>query len=143
MKKLIQVLSFLSLVIVFSVVSAKAQSVKEYKAQIPYDFNIGQKSYKAGDYVIKVSDVSSSTVALTLQDDDNNNLQTILVRENGNVAKKEPKLHFTTIENQRFLTAMSTKEMGVSILASKKAKQLARMQGKPETNTETAVVVAK
>jgi hypothetical protein len=40
MKKLIQVFSFLSLVVVFSIVSANAQTVKQYAAEIPFDFSI-------------------------------------------------------------------------------------------------------
>lgn len=36
MKKLIQICSLLSLLIVFSVVSAKAQTIQRFKADIPF-----------------------------------------------------------------------------------------------------------
>ncbi|HLM62605.1 MAG TPA: hypothetical protein VK308_17535 [Pyrinomonadaceae bacterium] len=115
MKKLIQVFSFLSLVIVFSIVSANAQTVKQYAAEIPFDFSIDQKSYQAGSYVIKVSKFSQSSIALSLEDKENHVLQTIFVSANGDVAKNEPKLSFTVRDNQRFLTKIAMQDMGLTI----------------------------
>lgn len=40
----------IGLVILMSAVSAKAQT--QYRVHIPFDFNIGQKSYKSGDYSV-------------------------------------------------------------------------------------------
>ena len=133
MKKLIQVCSILSLIVVFSIVSANAQTVKQYAAEIPYDFNIGQKSHQAGSYIIKVSKLSTSAISLSLQDKNQNNLQTILVRENGNIAKREPKLVFTSYDNHRFLTGISMQEMGLSIVVSKNAKLSVKAQKRPES----------
>jgi hypothetical protein len=115
MKKLIQVFSFLSLVVVFSIVSANAQTVKQYAAEIPFDFSIDQKSYQAGSYVIKVSKFSQSSIALSLEDKENHVLQTIFVRENGDIAKNEPRLSFTVRDNQRFLTKVAMQDMGLTI----------------------------
>ena len=145
MKKLIQVCSILSLVVVFSVVSAWAQTVKQYAAEIPYDFNIGQKSYQADSadsYVVKISRISSNIVSLSLEDKEKNNLQTILVRENGNTTKHEPKLVFTRYDNQRFLTIMSMQEMGLSIVVSKDDKQSAQAAGRPESEEQSIAVAS-
>lgn len=125
MKKLIQICSVLSLVFVFSIIGAQAQTVKQYQAQIPFDFNIGQKSYPAGDYVIKVSKFSADGVALSLEDKENHRLQTILLPKNGNVSANEPKLLFTRYENQRFLSQMLMEEMGVSLIKSDTEKRIA------------------
>ncbi len=142
MKKLIQVCSILSLVVVFSIVSAQAHTVKQYAAEIPYDFNIGQKSYQAGSYVIKISRISSNIVSLSLEDKEKNNLQTILVRENGNTTKHEPKLVFTRYDNQRFLTGMSMQEMGLSIVVSKDDKLSAQAEGQPESEKQVIAVAS-
>jgi hypothetical protein len=136
MKKLIQLCSILSLIVVFSIVSANAQTVKQYAAEIPYDFNIGQKSHRAGSYIIKVSKLSTSVVSLSLQDKNENNLQTIIVRENGNTAKREPKLVFTSYDSHRFLTGMSMQEMGLSIVVSKETKLSVKAQGRPESKRQ-------
>lgn len=116
MKKLIQIGAFLSLVFVFSIVAAKAQTtVKQYEAKIPFDFNIGQKSYQAGNYVIKISRLASNGLSLSLEDDQRNSLQTILVSETGNLTKGAPQLVFNRQEDQRYLTGILTKEVGVAI----------------------------
>ena len=143
MKKLIQFFSILSLVAVFSIVSANAQTIKQYAAEIPFNFSVGEKSYEAGSYVIKVSKLNAtSSIALMLEDKNKNLLQTIIVQQNGNVAKSEPKLVFTTHSNQRFLSKMIMQEMGVSIDVASREKQNARAKGKPEAPAEGVAAVA-
>ena len=126
MKKLIQICSVLSLLVVFSVVSANAQAfVKRYQAQIPFDFNIGQKAYQAGNYVIKISKFSSEGIALSLEDTKSHRLQTVLLPKNGDVSADAPKLIFTRYENQRFLSKLLTEEIGVSLIKSDVEKRIA------------------
>lgn len=139
MKKLVQICAMLSLVIVLSAVSAKAQTVRQYAAQIPFDFNIGQKSYQAGDYVIKISKFSLNTVSLALEDKNRNILQTMFVRQNGDVSKDVEKLIFTRNGNQRYLSAMFTKEMGLLVTESTEAIRNLKAKGQPERKTEDVV----
>jgi hypothetical protein len=143
MKKLIQVFSFLSLVVVFSIVSANAQTVKQYAAEIPFDFSIDQKSYQAGSYVIKVSKFSQSNVALSLEDKEHNRLQTVFVRANGDVVQNEPKLVFTLQDNQRFLTKISMPDMGLSIPAADDSKRNSKAKGAPKTKAQEIAVASK
>ena len=143
MKKLIQFFSFLSLVIVFSIVSANAQTVKQYAAEIPFDFSIGQKSYQAGSYVIKVSKVSQSNIALLLEDKNKNLLQTILVRGNGDVAKNEPKLVFTRHDNQRVLTKMTMPDMGVTVPVSEDTRQNSKAKALPAGQAQGVATATK
>jgi hypothetical protein len=143
MKKLIQFFSILSLVVVFSIISAQAQTSKQYAAEIPFNFSVGQKSYQAGSYVIKVSKLrATNSISLSLEDKEKNLLQTILVRENGDVAKAEPKLIFTSHDNQRFLTKMVMQGMGVSIVVSDNDKQNLKAKGKPEVAARGAAVAS-
>jgi hypothetical protein len=120
MKKLIQICAVLSLVFAFSIVSAHAQqTVKQYEAKIPFDFNVGQKSYQAGNYVIKIKRLASNGLSLSLEDGNRNNLQTVLVSETGNIAKDEPKLLFSRHENQRYLTEILTTDVGIAVAKPK------------------------
>jgi len=115
MKKLIQICAVLSLVFAFSIVSAQAQkTVKQYEAKIPFDFNIGQKAYQAGNYVIKISRLASNGLIVSLEDENNNKLQSVLVSETDRVAQKAPQLQFEVQDNQRHLTAIYTQDIGVS-----------------------------
>jgi len=127
MKKLIQICAVLSLVFAFSIVSAHAQqTVRQYEAKIPFDFNIGQKAYQAGNYVIKISRLTSNGLIVSLEDENNNKLQSVLVSETDKVSQKAPQLQFEVQENQRHLTAIYTQDIGVSL-------------GKPKTEKRNSV----
>lgn len=143
MKKLIQICSMLSLVVFFSIVSAQAQVVKKYAAEIPFDFNIGQKSYPAGDYTIKISKISLSTVSLALEDKEKNLLRTVLIRGNGNVSKNEEKLVFVRDGNRRFLSEMLTEEMELSFASSNEMKRSLKAKGEPERETQHVAMALK
>jgi hypothetical protein len=142
MKKLIQVCSMLCLVFVFAAVSAKAQTVKQYSAEIPFDFNIAQKSYQAGSYVIKISKLSLSNVALSLEDKDKNILQTVFIRGNGEAFKNEEKLVFTRDGEQRVLSQMVTHENEFKIPAPNYMKRNLKAKGKPEAKTDVVAVAS-
>lgn len=116
MKKLIQFSAVLGLIFVFSVVFANAQTTKRYSVNIPFDFNVGQKSYPAGNYQIKVERISIDAVAFSITDDEKNNLQTIIIPRKGKSAKDEPQLVFNRYKNQRFLSRFITAQNGYSLL---------------------------
>ena len=141
MKKIIQIFSVLSLLVVFSCVAAKAQTVEHYAAKIPFNFNIGQKSFEPGDYFIKVARYTTGTVTLSLEDNENRNLQTVLVRRNGDTAKNKPQIIFTRSENRLFLSKMFMTDMGLSIFVTTPKKNEQAAKGENKTD-KSAVAVA-
>ena len=132
MKKLIRISAFLSLMFVFSVVfaSAQRQTVKQYSVNVPFEFNVGQKSYPAGDYQIKLVKISSDAVSLSVMDGENKNLQTVIAPRRGDAATDEPKLIFSRYKNRRFLSQVKTKETGFALIKTAAEKRAA------ERNTE-------
>jgi hypothetical protein len=143
MKKLIQICAVLSLVFAFSIVSAHAQqTVKQYEAKIPFDFNIGQKSYQAGNYVIKIKRLASNGLSLSLEDEKHNNLQTVIVSETGNLVKGEPQLLFSRHENQRYLTEVVTAEVGVAVAKPKKAEKHGEAKKQQQLNKQVVSATA-
>jgi hypothetical protein len=143
MKKLIQITAILSLLVIFSAVSAQAQTVNRYEANIPFDFNIGQKSYPAGIYVVKTAKLSDSCVSLTVQDKEGNKLQTILVAASGNVSKKQPELVFNRYENQRYLAQLLTHDARISIVMSKDEKRVAKQRREKNSSSQIALAEIK
>jgi hypothetical protein len=83
MKRIIQICSMLALAMTFFAVSAQAQVGNRIEAKIPFNFNIGGKSYRAGDYVLRLSKVSNIVVGLSLEDNAGNQLQNVLVSASG------------------------------------------------------------
>ena len=143
MKKLIQICSILSLLVVFSVVSAHAQTANFYETNLPFDFNIGQKSYQAGSYVIKTLKVSSNYSSLTIEDKDGNELQRVLVTESSADLEKQPELVFNNYDNQRFLTRIVTPSLQISFPTTSREKQIAKKSRERITNTEIALAKIK
>lgn len=80
MKNLIRICSFLTLIVTFSFISANAQTVQRMEADIPFAFNVGAKSYDAGNYVLKLSERSMGKV-VTLEDNDSKILNTFFVMD--------------------------------------------------------------
>jgi hypothetical protein len=139
MKKFIQICSLLSLVFVFTIVSAQAQTVKTFEAEIPFDFNVAQKSYSAGTYIIKVMKSAVNTKVVTLEDEKGNLLQSVVASTNGDTVKDESILVFNRYENKRFLTKLLTNESGILVAMSKTEKLIA----KQERNSQTQVALVK
>lgn len=142
MKKLIHIFTVLTLVLTFSVVSAFADTVKEFEAKIPFEFNVGQKSYPAGDYVIKVKKIASGATVFSLEDKKGNQLENGIVTVNGDVAKDEPNLVFNRYENQRFLTKILTEDRGFTVPESKVERNVAGKNRKRDPKKQVAVVLA-
>ena len=144
MKKLVQISAILSLVFVFSVVAAHAQTgVKRFEAKVPFDFNIGSKSFEAGNYVLKISKTPTNVVKLTIEDENRNVLESILAAESGDVADGEPRLIFNLYDNQRFLTKISTLQHGVVLHMSRAERDVARKQRQNGSKNPTVAVKAE
>jgi hypothetical protein len=139
MKKLIQLFSILSLLVAFTAVSAYAQTSKRFEANIPFDFNFNQKSYKAGNYIITVTKLSTRSTSLSIQDKDGNNLSTVMVMENGEISDQEHQLVFNRYEDQRFLAKIVTPERGYSLLMSGTERQIVRKSRESKSKTQVAL----
>jgi hypothetical protein len=123
MKKLmLQIGLMVGLVIVLAVVSANAQTPARYKAEIPFDFNIGQKTFQAGDYFIALSNSN----ILSLEDGQGNNLLTKFVSPNETA--EATKMIFKRDDNQYFLAKIVSPDFGAVRLKTNGEKQMAKKQ---------------
>ena len=122
MKKFIQICSLLTLVVVFSVVSTKAQTIRRYEANIPFAFNIAGKSYEAGTYTMKLSNAYGVKV-MTLVNDQNRVLQNFYVLDRGDGAAKNSFLRFIRNDGELSLAKVFTTEKSFTVAgASQKSK---------------------
>ena len=108
MKKFIQVCSILSLLVVFGVVAASAQKSFGSDVEIPFAFNIGDRSYDAGHYIVKVESFGSGSAKLSIQDTDTEEIQTVLMNSNGDEPSESMKLVFDTVDGKRYLAKVRT-----------------------------------
>lgn len=127
MKKFIQVCSLLSLVVVFgAAASIKAQTGFGTEVSIPFAFNVGDHSYDAGNYVMKLSKNTSGTATLSIIDTKTDEIQTVLLNVNGDAAGDEIKLVFDKVEGRRYLSKVQTTERTYALLKSKAVREAAK-----------------
>ena len=100
--KAVQIFSLVVL-IVGLMVSAQAQT-PEYRANIPFEFNVGNKTLPAGDYVIALVDFIESRNVLTIRETKSENSQTVMFSPKSSKKPVEiSELAFNRYDNQYFL----------------------------------------
>ena len=119
-KTALQICSVRGLVIFLAVASTQAQP--QYRAHIPFDFAIGQKSYKAGDYVIQSLNRDSAKTAVVIRDSKGRNGYLILTTSGEDPSSvTKGTLVFDLHGTQYFLAAIRTSYF-IADLAKLKAK---------------------
>ncbi len=125
MKKVLLVLSLLSLVVIISAVSAKAQSQSIIEMDVPFDFSVGSKEMGSGLYGLRISRNAAGGVILNLLDYRGRNVQTLLARINGDAGPGPAEVIFTSYTGGYFLTAVATTYGRIELIPSKQEKEIA------------------
>lgn len=107
MKRFIQFI-FLSAVLGGVSIAAQAQSTTKVKADLPFDFSIGDKSYEAGEYNMRVVRTNSSHSVLQLMNKEGNVIHAVLVRKDDAKRAKKGSLQFEIEGEKRRLSSLRT-----------------------------------
>ena len=126
MKKFIQICSLFGLLVLFGAVSANAQSNLGSEVNIPFAFNVGEKSYDAGEYILRIEKIATGTATLTIRDTKSDEMQIVLLNGTGESPAKELKLVFDNIEGQRYLTRVRTPDRTYGLVKSQSEKDAAK-----------------
>lgn len=129
MKKIIQLVSFLGLALIFGGVSANAQSVTKVDAKIPFDFVVGDRSLPAGDYVLRITDTSSGSQVLEIRDPNRQVLFTALMQENGDRAKHKAELVFDRTSGSATLAKIIMSDAGYNVAKAEPENRIASTGG--------------
>ena len=127
MKKFIRISSLFGLLVVVSTISVTAQTGLGSEVDIQFAFNVGDKAYEAGSYVIKINRRIAGAATLSIRDTKTDERQTVLLSSNGEEGPGEMQLVFDTIEGQRYLTKVRTPERSYGLYRVKDA--AAKSQG--------------
>jgi hypothetical protein len=115
MKKLIQICSLLSLVFVFTAVSASAQSEYGSEVEIPFSFNAGDHAYAAGKYIVRLNKFQTGSASIVISDPKTNSVQTILAQRNAEDSDGTIKLVFETVSGEKVLSRVITPGGGFAL----------------------------
>src|SRR5688500_12942007 len=125
MKKFIQICS-LSLLVILGALGANAQSRFGTDVEIPFACNVGDRTYEAGNYIVKLEKFATGSASLSIQDTRTDEVQTVLLNANGDDPGTEVKLMFDVVEGRRYLTKVSTPDRIYALAKSKAEKDAAK-----------------
>jgi len=139
MKKFIQICSLFSLLVLFGAGAANAQMGFGTDVEIPFAFNVGDRAYEAGNYIVKLDRYSSGSASLSIRDTMTDEVQTVLLNANGDGPAGEIKLVFDVFEGRRYLTKVSTPSRTYALIKSKAEKNAAKARN-IEKPVESSVI---
>ena len=115
MKKIIQIVSFLSLVFVIAGGDVHAQRTTKIDASIPYDFEIGKQQFDAGKYVLRVRHSNSGATIAELRDSKYRVVYEGFLLDSGNTGNGKANLVFDRSGSVARLMQIRTGDKGFSI----------------------------
>jgi hypothetical protein len=118
MNKIIQIISVFAFAVIFSVVSANAQSVSKIKTDIPFDFKVGEKSYQAGSYEVAVAGTATGGAIMVLRDGDGKNLGSAVINRTDTGTTGKSELVFHRYNDEHFLAGVVFGKGSYSLLPS-------------------------
>ncbi len=133
-------LTFGLFAILATAATARAQSAHEQTASVPFSFNVGDKSFPAGDYRVRQLNPTADRVALEIKSADGLRGKVTLTSfiHKGRAAEAA-RLVFTRYGEQYFLTEVWTPALdaGLALPTSRSERTLARKAGEraPERTT--------
>ena len=132
-KKVVKIFSFFGLLIALAV-SAQAQFIGQYRVYIPFNFNIGQRNFKAGDYTIGSVSPFASQVLRLHKTKGRGSYITIAAANEDSSQSRVGKLVFNRYGDQYVLTEINMPTLKAEFPKSKFENKLGKMQ-KPERET--------
>lgn len=115
MKKIIQIVSFLSLVFVIAGGDLHAQRTTKIDASIPYDFEIGGQQFDAGKYVLRVRRSTTGASIAELRDSKHRVVYEGFLLDSGDTGNGKANLVFDRSGSVARLTQIRTGDKGFSI----------------------------
>ncbi|MEO8042124.1 MAG: hypothetical protein ABI646_05910 [Acidobacteriota bacterium] len=117
-------IAFLVAIVVMLAASAHAQN--GFRANVPFDFNIGAKSYKAGVYLLSKVSSASDSPAMVLRDSQGGNSYAMMPT-NSSYSEVEPAtLTFRRYNDRYFLADIKALHVNVEFSTSKMEKIVAK-----------------
>ena len=126
-KTVLQISSVICLGVLILIASVSAKAQAQYRAHIPFNFTIGQKSYEAGDYTIDTVNSDTAHKVVAIRDARGHNAYLKMgMPVTGNSKEVVANLIFNRSETQYSLAVISTPSFIVKFSRSKAEERLAR-----------------
>jgi hypothetical protein len=144
-KQTYMIIAVITLVTVAGLSTAKAQTITnpQLVANIPFAFNIGDKTMPAGEYIVQCTNPSSPTKVLQVRSKDGNN--SALVRTNSVIGKIEDnaRLVFYHYGDQYFFAQAWLPADNTGMQAPRSRTEKARQLAREKRTTETVLATVR
>jgi len=136
-KKILSIVAALTLIVSVSIVGFAGLSGR-VTANIPFDFTVGNKEFKAGQYSVERLFANNTSDALVIRSADNSDAANFNVNRVSGKGNSQARLIFRRYGNQYFLGQIFDGQgsEGFGLLKSKAERELAK---KRDTITQNAV----
>jgi hypothetical protein len=128
MKSFVRSIALFSVVVAFGAVAASAQINYGADVNIPFQFNIGEKTYEAGKYTVKINKQMVLGAALIIQKVGSDETQTILLSNGGGSRSGDVELVFNSADGRKFLTGITTSNNAFALITRKADTRVAELQ---------------
>jgi len=115
MKNIVQSIAMFAVIFAFGAV-ANAQINYGAEVDVPFEFSVGEKVYEAGRYTVKINKQLVAGAVLTIQKSGSDEVQSVLMNNNGGERSSDVQLVFSSFEGHRFLTNVTTLISDYSLL---------------------------
>lgn len=137
MKKIIQIVSFLALIFVVAGVDVRAQNTTRIEADVPFDFVIGDESFSAGKYVMRLRRLPSGSDLMEIRDAKHRVVYEAFALQNGDTGDGKAHFIFNREDGVAKLAKVATGWKGYTIPTEKLGNPIAsapKKGGRTENN---------
>jgi hypothetical protein len=121
MRKFLQSFALFTAFVAFTAVAANAQVSYGSEVNIPFAFQVNDRSYDAGTYIVKVNKKSFGGAILTIRAADSDDAQTVLMTDIGGSRTEDVRLVFAINEGVRRLSGVTTSSSAFAFVPAKGA----------------------
>jgi hypothetical protein len=142
MKKFTQFGSIFAVAHFLAAAAVSAQTIHRIKADIPFRFNLADKSYDAGKYNIVLNITAAGGANVLLSDRVGNELARVFVVRTGDAVSNGSELVFSRYDRERFLSKLVIGNEAFVLARSENEKQIAKAAGDAPTQMAELIPIA-
>jgi len=129
MKKIISNFIVFSFISLFAISTTSAQSYgTQVDANIPFDFSIGKKTFKAGKYQLTLVRNNSGVYSVLMRDESKKAIFSTIALRNASTKLKGSDMLFVVVDGHRYLEKIRTPDVGYGFYTSFSDKRSASIE---------------
>ena len=138
--KSIQISLLIVSAIIFSAISASAQSLKQYEVDIPFNFQLGRTINDAGEYQVNLKDSTANATILTLKSSTGEEIyRKVVIRSGASTRKAKMRLVFDRFGRKFLLTQLVSRDFAFNTLTKRHRKGIVSEYGKSKYTVSISV----